>query len=83
MRMSNRLSRLETSNAPSKAGRWRADMERRKHEIGEAMRKLASVIEQKLAERGINPDHLPPQTPEQRAEAKRTLLQALRARLIE
>ncbi len=77
----DRLLRLEAGNASSKAERWRADMERRKQGLAEASRKLLALIDRKLADRGIDPDHLPPQTPEEQAEANRDLLQMLRARI--
>lgn len=83
MNLTDRLKRLEAGRGSSKAERWRADMERAKQGIAEASRKLAALIEQKLVECGIDPNHLPPQTPERHAEAKRALLQELRARIHE
>lgn len=79
----DRLKRLEAGSAPSRAERWRADMERVQKGIAEASRKLAAMIERKLAERGIDPNHLPPQTPEEHAKAKREILDLLRARIRE
>jgi hypothetical protein len=79
----DRLKRLETESGPSRAERWRADMERARQDVDRAARRLCTVIDQKLAESGIDPDHLPPQTPEEHAESKRQLLQALRAHIID
>lgn len=79
----DRLKRLETESGPSRAERWRADMERARQDVDRAAGKLCTVIDQKLTESGIDLDHLPPQTPEEHAESKRQLLQALRAHIID
>lgn len=77
----DRLKRLEAESAPIRAERWRADMELREKGLAEARRKLAALIEKKMAERGIDPDNLLPQTPKEHTQAMRELLQALRARI--
>jgi outer membrane protein TolC len=83
MRLNDRIAKLEAGSLPSRARaeRWRADMDRAQQDAAEARRKLAALVEAKLAERGIDPNHLPPQTPDEHAQAKRELLQALRARI--
>ena len=83
MNLRDRLSKLEASCAPIKAERWRANMQWAQDGLAEARRKLADVIQAKLAEHGIDPDHLPPQTPEEHAQAMRELLNTLRARILD
>ncbi len=81
MSLTDRLKRLEESNAPSKEERWRAAMARVNDGIAKSRRKLAALIERKRAERGTDRGRLPPQTPQEQVEAKRALLQALRANI--
>lgn len=75
------MQRPEAASGTRRAERWRADMERARQDVDQAAHKLRAVIDKKLAERGIDPDNLPPQTPDEHAESKRQLPQALRARL--
>lgn len=79
--LTDRLKRLEAGSTQGKAARWRAEMDRREQSMADARSKLAALLERKLAERGIDPDHLPPETPEEHAQSKRELLSALRERL--
>lgn len=71
----DRLKRLETASAPSRAERWRADMARAQDGLAEIDRKIGGILE----EHGIDPDNLPPQTPEEHDQAAREVRDAIQS----
>lgn len=83
MALSDRIKRLETASAPSRAERWRAEMARAQRACAEGCRNLLAVIDAKLVERGIDASQLLPLPPAEHAQAKRELLDLLRGRLHE